>query len=327
MPNLITIPATARYESQARGGLTAKTIYEINEYGHGVLVGGGNLYENNELDVDLSALKALNVPLFLFSISRGRIYNRSRELVERTDVMPDEKLKIINEKAFLTLARDQATCDHIRKIGVSKVKTGACPTMFLNRVMDHLPPVSEDEKGLTLISVRNPDVMNIPLNLKPKIYNEVANLVYFFKKEGHRVKLLCHDHRDIAFVSCISDADYIYTDDVNYYLSLLKHCRLNVAYRLHSAIPCLSFGTPVINISYDERANNLFETIGYKDWSVNTVLEEDVCSAVAEKYRKISELESFRKSNFSLWTTYYNQMIQAFGDFAKEAQKRAEEFK
>ena len=41
--NLISIPATGRYESQAKAGLTAKTIYEINQYGHGVIVGGGNV--------------------------------------------------------------------------------------------------------------------------------------------------------------------------------------------------------------------------------------------------------------------------------------------
>ena len=84
--NLIELPATSRYESQAKGGLTSKTIYEINQYGHGVIVGGGNLYENGELDVTLDALKTLEVPLMLFSISRGRIYNRQCKLVERTDV-------------------------------------------------------------------------------------------------------------------------------------------------------------------------------------------------------------------------------------------------
>ena len=39
--NLITLPATFKYESQGKAGLTAKTIYEINQYGHGVIIGGG----------------------------------------------------------------------------------------------------------------------------------------------------------------------------------------------------------------------------------------------------------------------------------------------
>ena len=75
--NLITLPATFKYESQGKAGLTAKTIYEINQYGHGVIIGGGNLYENGELDVNLDALSALEVPLMIFSVSRGRVYNLS----------------------------------------------------------------------------------------------------------------------------------------------------------------------------------------------------------------------------------------------------------
>src|SRR5665647_1466823 len=82
--NLVSLPATKRYDSVAHAGLTARSIHEINQYGDGVIVGGGNLYENGELDVDLDALEALRVPLMLFSLSRGRIYGRRDELVDRT---------------------------------------------------------------------------------------------------------------------------------------------------------------------------------------------------------------------------------------------------
>ena len=51
--NVISLPATSRYESQAKAGLTPRTVHEINQYGHGVIVGGGNLYENGELQVHL----------------------------------------------------------------------------------------------------------------------------------------------------------------------------------------------------------------------------------------------------------------------------------
>jgi hypothetical protein len=85
--NLISLPATSRYESQAKAGLTARTIHEINQYGHGVILGGGNIYENGELDIDLDALEALEPPLMLFSLSRGRVYNRQRQLKDRTDAM------------------------------------------------------------------------------------------------------------------------------------------------------------------------------------------------------------------------------------------------
>ena len=71
MVNIIEMPATKRYESGAIAGLSGKTIYEMNRSGHGVILGGGNLYENGEIDVDVESLKALDIPLMVYSVSRG----------------------------------------------------------------------------------------------------------------------------------------------------------------------------------------------------------------------------------------------------------------
>ena len=68
MVNIVSIPATSKYEAHLICGLTSRTIYEINQYGHGVIIRGGNLYENGELEVNLNALKALEVPLMLFRL-------------------------------------------------------------------------------------------------------------------------------------------------------------------------------------------------------------------------------------------------------------------
>ena len=74
--NIIEIPATKRYESGGLAGLTSKTIYEMNRSGDGVILGGGNLYENGEIDIDTESLKALDIPLMVYSVSRGRIFNK-----------------------------------------------------------------------------------------------------------------------------------------------------------------------------------------------------------------------------------------------------------
>ena len=50
--NVISLPATGKYESQRKSGLSSQTVYEINQFGHGVVVGGGNLYENGELEIN-----------------------------------------------------------------------------------------------------------------------------------------------------------------------------------------------------------------------------------------------------------------------------------
>ncbi|MCB1076874.1 MAG: hypothetical protein KDM64_03505, partial [Verrucomicrobiae bacterium] len=161
--NLISIPATSRYESQAKAGLTSRTVHEINQYGHGVIVGGGNLYENGELDVNLEALKKLEPPLMLFSLSRGRIYNRLDKLVDRTDVMPDGVMAGLNRQATWSLARDHATLSHLHGLGLDHVKLGGCPTIFLDRLRSQFPEVPQGDRRTTLVSVRNPQLMNISL--------------------------------------------------------------------------------------------------------------------------------------------------------------------
>lgn len=70
--NIISLPATGKYESQRKSGLSAQTVYEINQFGCGVVVGGGNLYENGEMEINPIALKALSRPLMIFSVSRGK---------------------------------------------------------------------------------------------------------------------------------------------------------------------------------------------------------------------------------------------------------------
>ena len=56
---VVDYPATNKHETTAKAGLTKGTIHEINKFVDGVILGGGNLYENDEIDVDYNALKTL----------------------------------------------------------------------------------------------------------------------------------------------------------------------------------------------------------------------------------------------------------------------------
>ncbi len=319
--NIIQIPATSRYESHGIAGLTPKTIHEINQNGHGVVVGGGNLYENGEIDVDLNALKALDVPLMLFSVSRGRIYNRRDQLVDRTDVMPDNVLKALSERADFNLARDRATYDHFKRLGCDKVQIGGCPTIFLNELGNNIPNVDNIDSqysNTVLLSVRNPNLINVSLERQAKVREDVIGTINYFRNEvGHDIKILCHDLRDIAFASSIPGVEHIYTGDVFSYMSLLQRCKLVVSYRLHSFLPALSFGTPVIKISYDERALSLVDTLGMGDWNINMVKSNDVVAEIIDRHKRIETLEEVKKNAQPTWNRVDNTMTEAFKGFAK----------
>ncbi|MFA6074519.1 MAG: polysaccharide pyruvyl transferase family protein [Negativicutes bacterium] len=316
--NIISIPATSRYESQAKAGLTAKTIHEINSYGDGIILGGGNIYENGELDVNIDALQALRVPLMLFSLSRGRIYDRYCRLVERTDVMPDRVLKALNEKADISLARDAATYEYLHNIGCDKVELGGCPTLFLDEMAYRLPPVNNSLMKTVFISVRNPSLMNLPLYKQATVRQDIVNIVNSLTSRGYEdIKLLCHDHRDIEFAASFTNIDFVYNGDVYSYLNYLRSCALVVGYRLHSTLPCLAFGIPTIKISYDERACSLLDTLGYHDWNINMAECDNVPMIVEQRLDSLTELEKIKANANSRKEGTYSCMKNAFAKFAK----------
>jgi hypothetical protein len=317
--NLVSLPATSRYESVAKAGLTPRTIHEINQYGHGVIVGGGNLYENGELDVNLDALEQLQVPLMLFSLSKGRIYSRNRQMVPRTDAMPARNILGLNRRALVSLTRDHATQNQLRELGVANSVVGGCPTIFLDRMRSSLPPLSAMDREGVFISIRTPDLMNIPLDCKVRVYRQIEEIIEYLRRKGHRnVRLLCHDHRDIPFAASFQGVDYVYTDDCSVFLALLHSASLVVTYRLHAVLPCLAFGTPTIAISYDERALSLIDTVGFGSWNIDLVQSADLVADVVNRHDRLGELDGMRERAKPIWDQLYSTMQQGFATFAEK---------
>jgi len=314
--NIISLPATSTHESHVKAGLTSRTIHEINQYADGVIVGGGNLYENGELDTDVTAFSKLEVPLMLFSLSRGRIYNRRLEKVERTDAMPDEIMRALNTTAACSLARDRHTTEYLQGIGCKDAITGGCPTVFLNSIAERLPELPGLE-GAALISVRQPSLMNIPLKHQSRVRSDVKRLIQHLRDRGHAdIRLLCHDHRDIPFAATIEGIEYIYTEAPMTFLAILKTCALNVSYRLHGSLPCMSFGTPVVNISYDERASSLMETVGLGEWDINLFESDDLVELVEDRLGRLDDLSDLREKACSRWGELYRINEEAFAHFS-----------
>lgn len=315
--NVISLPATSRYESQARAGLTPRTVHEINRYGHGVVVGGGNLYENGELELHAGALDALEVPLLLFSLGWGRIYNRRHELVPRTDAMDRGTIRRLNDKSAVSLVRDHATLGYLRSLGCTQAQVGGCPTLFVDRDLSRIPLF--DKAPQVLMSVRTPELMNIPLSGQARVRSDILDTLDLLRSRGYDdIKLLAHDHRDLAFAASFDGIEYLYTDDAFTYLGWLRSCQLSIGYRLHAILPCLSLGTDAISISYDERAISLLETAGYGDWNINMVGEPSTVDAVADRLDRLPDLPAMRRAAENTWHGHWQTMTSAFAQFAQQ---------
>ena len=314
--NVISLPATNRYESHKKSGLSSQTVYEVNQFGDGVIVGGGNLYENGELEVNATALDALEKPMMVFSVSRGKVYNQNLTLVNRTDVMTDQKIKLINDRAEISLSRDKATKQHIDNLGCNNI-LGGCPTLFINEIPQHLVPIMEADKTDALISIRTPTLMSIPVQYQYDLRDQLKEMISLLRRKGYaNIKFLCHDHRDIPFAASFSDVEYLYTEDVYTYLTYLRNTRLNLTFRLHSFIPCLSYGVPAIKISYDQRALSMLDTLGMDEWNID-LLKDDVLAEIENRIDNINDLETIsNKLEASVWSELRETMIANTGKFS-----------
>lgn len=291
--NLINFPATNEYESSNKAGFTSGTIYEFNNYADAVVIVGGNIFENGKLDINLEAFNKLIPPLLVFSISRGRIYDTRGRLAERTDCMSDKIIRAIADTSKVVLSRDIATHDYLKYIG-TRSTLGACPTLFLDDVVASLGLPARPKTSTVYLSVRTPDLISLPAAQRARVRTDIESIRILLKKRGYDdIRILCHDHRDIPFAASFQGLPYVYTEDVMEFIQYLQSARLMITYRLHSALPCLSLGTDFINISYDERALSMFETIGYQDWNIN-MMTTDVVAAVEDRIERMYELKRLR---------------------------------
>jgi polysaccharide pyruvyl transferase WcaK-like protein len=272
--SVIDYPATSRHESTSKAGLTPATVFEINRFADGVIIGGGNLFENDEIAVDARALRSLQPPLMMFSNSRGRIFDRHGRLSDRSDVIPDAKLQVLLERSDISLSRDSATNAHLKAIN-DKDLLGWCPTINLERYTDNLPDLPEQERVGALISVRTPGLMNVPYRHQSAVQAHIDLAIDTLRKAGHkRIRILCNDSRDLDFATAFrytKGVDSVYTNDVYQYLALLKNADMVVSYRLHATLPSIAYGTPTVNIVYDERSKSLCDDLEVGAASLNMV--------------------------------------------------------
>lgn len=276
--SIIDYPATNRHESTAKAGLTPATVHEINRFADGVIVGGGNLFENDEIAVDSRALCSLQPPLMLFSNSRGRIYDRHGRLTDRSDVIPEAKLSALLARADISLSRDSATHSYASALN-EKDELGWCPTINLGQYSDKLPVLPEDEEVGALIAIRTPGLMNVPFRHQSAVPEHIDGAIDALRDAGYRrIRVLCNDSRDMDFATVFrytKRVDAVFTSDVYQYLALLKNASMVVSYRLHASLPAIAFGVPTVNVTYDERAMSLCEDLGIGPACINMVEADD----------------------------------------------------
>ena len=315
--NVVQIESAAG--SPGDSGLEARTVRDMNLYGHGVIVGGGNVYENGQLHVDRNALRALHPPLMLFSLSYGRIFDNRHELVRRTDAMPEALVLALHDHASISVARDDATLAYLRSLGLGGPLLGGCPSLIVNQL--EIPHVASPG---CLLAIRHPALMSIPLRHQARLHALLVDTIAALEADGAGpVRILCHDTRDVAFASSFGNVEYILADDVYAQLALLRAAKLVVSFRLHAFLPCVSFGTPAINISYDERSLSLVRTIGMSEWDIDLIHSDDVVAEVRDRCARLDAYASLRAATQQRRDELESAMRASISDFARQVTEYA----
>jgi hypothetical protein len=203
--NVVNIPAV---KGPRFGGLVAQQIYDINRLADGVVVGGGNLFENGQISYDAQAVQALRRPMLLIALSHGRIAGRDGVPAIRTDALHPDAIRHLVERSTVTLVRDHASHIILNELGVES-HVGGCPTLFLPPNGDGMPA-----EGDLLISVRHPSRMSVPPTLQWRIADDLRRLITVLRGEFARpIRLACHDYIDLEFAAGFPEAVTVYFDD------------------------------------------------------------------------------------------------------------------
>lgn len=322
--NIIDIPASRKIDSGILAGLDRNTTFYLNEIADGVIIGGGNLFENGEIDAEPVALNALQPPLMLFSNSLGRIVGRSGALIQRTDSSNPTTLWNLHSKAVIKLSRDSATVDLLANYDCQS-QLGYCPTIHTRLAYEDR--IKEVERcNRTYISIRNPDRISGTNYQKYLVTNSIDTIIQkAIMDQPEELVILCNDLRDLQYAMYLNaryGLKYEYTGKDYEFIAKLSSAKLVYSYRLHTTVPCVSLGTKVINISYDERAKCLSENLGLNKYSVSVndhhpsniydKIEEKVIKSkptVPESWAKISQLQSDYMTQFSKLVMQYNGML------------------
>jgi polysaccharide pyruvyl transferase WcaK-like protein len=286
--NVVNIPAM---KGPQFGGLVARQVYDMNRLADGVVVGGGNLFENGQISYDAQAVQALRRPMLLMGLSHGRIAGRDGAPEVRTDALHPDAIRHLVERSTVAMVRDLASQAILHELGV-ETHVGGCPTLFL-------PPNGDDTgpNGDVLISVRHPSRMNVPPILQWRIADDLRRLIAALRAEfASPIRLACHDYVDLEFAAGFPDTATVYFDDLGRYIAALRSCAINVSYRLHAFLPCVAFGTHSIHLSYDERGRSMLETIGMSSWDINLLQETDCISAIMDRARAADRYQTARRA-------------------------------
>ncbi len=288
-----------------RSGLTSRTVYEINMFGHGLVVCGDTEAPPEPKEaLDVEAAGTVEVPVMMCGFS-----SRERTLagLDPTQYGP------LAERAVSALCNEPGASVMLRRAG-APAELGAPLTFFPDRVA--LPGAKRT--GPALVVVRNPARIPLERERRANVHGEVRAITERLRALGHAdVRLLCQDASDFAFAAAYGDLPYLYTSDPYPWLSALRDAPVVVSYRLEATTACAGYGVPVVHLAADDAARAILMSLGLDEWCVDLRVVQEPVTAVGMHLADLPRQSARRVELLGDWGVVDRRIGGAFERFAR----------
>jgi polysaccharide pyruvyl transferase WcaK-like protein len=255
-------------------GLTHSAVERANQEADLIIVGGSNLYEGSVgwpwgVHLDPDALKNLRVPLFLIGVGTGSNFN---SFLHKPSARAKREIKLLNDYASLSGARDITTLDWLHQLGVTKARLTGDPATFIFN-----SPLQINHGGPVLVTVPPRRVWTskrqfwkVHARGRP-LFFALVELTKNLIKKGQQVVVACNDPADLPLARKLFTGlahPVICPEAPEEYFQLLAKSRAVISGRLHTAVVSFSLGIPFLLIDIDERTRGFLNTYQLHAWSV-----------------------------------------------------------
>jgi polysaccharide pyruvyl transferase WcaK-like protein len=254
--------------SRAEYGLTQSAIQRANREADLIIVGGSNLYEGAfgwpwGVSLDPQALTELRIPLFLIGMGTGSAFASP---MHRPSSRARSEIRLLNEVAAFSWARDVTTLAWLRKLGITTAEMLGDPATFLF----NQPNRDSSSAGHILIVVPPSRVWSSRRNflksirLGRPIFHALVKLARRLIEAGKKVVVACNDPGELSLANRLFEKilpnPVVCPASEDDYFRLLVDARLLVSGRLHTAAVALSQGLPFLLFDLDQRTRGFIET-------------------------------------------------------------------
>jgi len=295
--NIFSVPSTVGFETKEFRRNHEEIIRTAADSDLTIIGGGGLL---RFFVFGTIPIKDIVTPYIGYALGWNEFYDSRAELSD----LPI--LKSVESKALFFSARN----DGSHKIYDGHVfKKSIDPAFLAQQNFPNLKRPFDEDYVVFNIAYEPAVHRKIPNDF----FSVIRNLAKFINNKGYRIILLPHRQSDLKIEETLRGTDFIplnwnqVTENITLALSFYQYASFVIGMRGHAQIIPYSFGTPIINISTQQKNKGLMDElglmgqcIGIKDFSLRELkfMVNMVCD---ENFYNRNHMEDLLKYNDEQW--------------------------